>query len=230
MKINYTLSSNKISTATIITIVLAMVCALGFLGFANSAHAQTPFISHNLSIGSKGADVTNLQQFLALNGAIYPQGLVTGYYGQLTAAAVTQFQVNYDLPQVGNVGPMTRAKINQVQASGNGLTIRAPVISTISVSTSTASNSSATISWTTDKNATGKIHYDTPYLNETEATANFQEPYISGNIVISPSLTNNQNVVINGLAPHTTYHYVIEAIDASGNVNISPQYAFTTSM
>lgn len=78
--------------------------------------------SYKVSIvpGSKGSDVTALQNFLKLQGKdIYPEGLVTGYYGSLTTQAVQKFQEKYGIaaPGVtgyGNVGPKTRAKINSL--------------------------------------------------------------------------------------------------------------------
>lgn len=53
---------------------------------------QCPLISRTLKIGSAGADVTRLQQFLARDKAIYPEGTISGYYGALTEAAVKRFQ------------------------------------------------------------------------------------------------------------------------------------------
>jgi peptidoglycan hydrolase-like protein with peptidoglycan-binding domain len=49
-------------------------------------------VSRSLRVGSEGDDVKRLQQFLALDPAIYPERLVTGYYGALTEAAVKRFQ------------------------------------------------------------------------------------------------------------------------------------------
>ena len=70
------------------------------------------------------SQVRCLQQFLTAQGAdIYPQGLVTGYFGNLTRLAVTRFQEkhrNEILTPVGLskgtgfVGMLTRAKINQL--------------------------------------------------------------------------------------------------------------------
>jgi len=51
-----------------------------------------PHISRSLKIGSTGDDVARLQRFLALDPSLYPEGQVTGYYGQLTAAAIKRFQ------------------------------------------------------------------------------------------------------------------------------------------
>lgn len=51
-----------------------------------------PRVSRVLQLGDSGADVTRLQQFLALDASVYPEKLVTGYYGSLTEAAVRRFQ------------------------------------------------------------------------------------------------------------------------------------------
>ncbi|MBI5470660.1 peptidoglycan-binding protein [Candidatus Kaiserbacteria bacterium] len=45
-----------------------------------------------LAYTDSGPDVTLLQRFLARDPLIYPEGLVTGYYGNLTRAAVRRFQ------------------------------------------------------------------------------------------------------------------------------------------
>ncbi|MBI2592548.1 MAG: peptidoglycan-binding protein [Candidatus Colwellbacteria bacterium] len=71
-----------------------------------------------LSQGSKGGDVTALQNLLKSEG-VYPEGLVTGYFGNLTQKAVGKFQEKYGIadsnnPGYGFVGPKTRAKINSL--------------------------------------------------------------------------------------------------------------------
>ena len=83
-------------------------------------------ISKNLRYGMKDAEVKCLQEFLKSQGPeIYPEGLVTGYFGPLTLSAVKRFQQKYwqeilapwGLTQnqpTGFVGPTTRAKINQL--------------------------------------------------------------------------------------------------------------------
>jgi len=71
-------------------------------------------ISSDLALGSEGSEVTQLQTFLASDPEIYPDGLVTGYFGSLTQAAVKRFQAKHGLPQVGRVGPLTRAKLAEV--------------------------------------------------------------------------------------------------------------------
>ena len=79
-------------------------------------------ISNSLYIGLEGDRVRCLQQFLKSQGQeIYPDGLVTGYFGNLTKNAVAKFQEKYKeeilVPLglssgTGYVGPSTRAKIN----------------------------------------------------------------------------------------------------------------------
>lgn len=70
----------------------------------------------NLYVGVGNASAVRcLQQFLKNQGSdIYPEGLVTGYFGQLTKSAVVRFQRKHDIPSTGFVGPLTRTKINQM--------------------------------------------------------------------------------------------------------------------
>ncbi len=65
-----------------------------------------------MRVGSKGEGVKVLQKLLASDPAIYPQGLVTGYYGHLTEDAVKKFQENHGISPVGEVGPQTRLLLN----------------------------------------------------------------------------------------------------------------------
>jgi hypothetical protein len=72
-------------------------------------------INTNLSLGMSGAQVSCLQNFLKNQGAdIYPEGYVTGSFGNLTKQAVIKFQAKYIIPQTGYVGPITRNKINSM--------------------------------------------------------------------------------------------------------------------
>lgn len=68
--------------------------------------------SRSLSIGASGADVVALQTALMQKGFLtMPSGVSKGYFGALTSAAVTSYQVSVGLPQVGIFGPMTRAQL-----------------------------------------------------------------------------------------------------------------------
>ncbi len=70
--------------------------------------------STDLALGDRNDDVRRLQQLLAADASIYPEGLVTGYFGPATQAAVKRFQAKYGLPLVGRVGPLTRSKLAEV--------------------------------------------------------------------------------------------------------------------
>ena len=74
--------------------------------------------TNDLALGMKGDDVLRLQALLASDKEIYPEGLVTGYFGNLTVQAVRRFQAKYDISQVGRVGPQTRAKLAEIFGEG----------------------------------------------------------------------------------------------------------------
>src|SRR3989344_1743774 len=65
--------------------------------------------------GMSGPQVTILQQLLLRDG-VYPEALITGYYGSLTQEAVRKFQAKYGIEQTGIAGPSTRAKLNALYA------------------------------------------------------------------------------------------------------------------
>ena len=84
-------------------------------------------LSKDLSRGSEGADVKKLQEFLAQDKAIYPEGIANGFFGPATERAVKRLQAKYGIPQVGRVGPMTREKIREITTSVNAAPATAPV-------------------------------------------------------------------------------------------------------
>lgn len=81
------------------------------------AQAVSPAFNKDLVLGNRSDDVKRLQQLLATDKSIYPEGQATGFYGALTQKAVRSFQKKYGLPQVGRVGPATRAKLQEVFGS-----------------------------------------------------------------------------------------------------------------
>jgi len=79
----------------------------------------------NLSLGSQGREVEELQKCLAKDKAVYPEGKITGYFGKLTKEAVIRFQEKYATtilePQglkkgTGKVRTATRKKLNELCA------------------------------------------------------------------------------------------------------------------
>lgn len=71
-------------------------------------------LARDLAVGMTGEDVEELQEILASDPDIYPEGLVTGYFGSLTQRAVERFQDRFGIDSVGRVGPQTRRTINQM--------------------------------------------------------------------------------------------------------------------
>jgi len=79
--------------------------------------------SKDLRKGSQGASVITLQECLARDSEVYPQGTVNGVFGPATTKAVTAFQEKYAQDVLtpsglakgtGTVGPATRAKLNEI--------------------------------------------------------------------------------------------------------------------
>ena len=69
--------------------------------------------ARDLHQGKKGDDVAKLQAYLAGHG-LYPEALVTGYFGPLTQKAAVRFQKLNDItPPVGYVGSITREVLGQ---------------------------------------------------------------------------------------------------------------------
>ena len=94
---------------------------------AGSDSSSCPLIGRSLKKGSSGGDVIRLQQFLARDSEIYPEGLATGYYGALTEAAVRRWQVKYNIVSSGSpestgygvVGPRTASAIAILCTTGS---------------------------------------------------------------------------------------------------------------
>ncbi len=83
-------------------------------------------LEYNLQYEDRGEEIKLLQTWLAKDPFVYPEGLVTGYFGPLTKAAVIRFQERFPeevlspwgLTQgTGFVGPTTRTKLNELYTS-----------------------------------------------------------------------------------------------------------------
>ncbi len=76
--------------------------------------SKNTLISSGLKLGSQGEQVKILQSALATDKSLYPSGIISGYYGQLTKEAVINFQEKYNLPQTGKIDQQTADKFNEV--------------------------------------------------------------------------------------------------------------------
>jgi len=72
---------------------VALLAMIVVAGSADAAYVGV--LTKNLKQGMTDAEVTLLQQGLAQDAIVYPAGLVTGYFGPLTKAAVIKFQEKF---------------------------------------------------------------------------------------------------------------------------------------
>jgi LPXTG-site transpeptidase (sortase) family protein len=84
--------------------------------------------TQNLTLGSSGASVSALQQFL-INGGFLKISSATGYFGPLTKTALGAWQASVGIsPSTGYFGPVSRSKINTTAPQAP--TVMAPAQST----------------------------------------------------------------------------------------------------
>ena len=76
-------------------------------------------LTQELKTGTSGEEVKKLQQILATDPTVYPEGKVTGYFGPLTAQGLSRFQSKYKLDARGTLTPETIELINAILAEQN---------------------------------------------------------------------------------------------------------------
>lgn len=215
---------------SIFAISLMVVSVLAFTASKVSAESFTP-LTGQMGFGSQGVNVTNLQTFIAANPSIYPEGLVTGYFGGLTVKAVKNFQAFYGFQQVGRVGPVTLAKMNDLIATGGWTTsdMNGPAFYNV---TRTVGSAQTTFTFNTNENTTARVVYYTNRLafNEGDMSSNgfgalggYAATSING-------MGTSHSVTLPNLNANTTYYYTIIATDQSGNISIvGPNNSFITN-
>jgi len=218
-----------ISSATAM-VLFAVVMLLGI----QSASAA---ITSQLDLSDRGPEVTELQTYLATNASIYPEGLVTGYFGQLTKAAVERFQTTQGIVSqgtpvttgYGRVGPLTMARINSLLGSGGGQASwdASPTLSNPSVQ---HTNTTATLTWTTNEPTQGQVYWSSTPLQYNEAIGPRQQPYVSGNLALDDGgLQTSHTVTVSNLQTNTTYYYLVRSIDNVGNMSMAWPSSFHTN-
>jgi peptidoglycan hydrolase-like protein with peptidoglycan-binding domain len=198
--------------------VTALALAMVIMPSISSALTLT----RQLQFGSRGADVSSLQTFLAQDRVIYPQALVTGYFGSLTKGAVVRFQARNGLTADGISGANTNAVINAQM--GTGADIDAPIISSTGVNVTT---SNAIVSWYTSENATGVVYYSTSPITLTEG--DYSATVTGQTAMTDNAMHTSQSVNLQGLQSNTVYYYSVYTTDASGNVTITWPSTFRTN-
>jgi len=114
----------------------------------------------DLTVGSKGADVTALQTWLVGKGFLtMPAGVAMGYFGSLTKVALAKYQVSVGItPAAGYFGPITRAKVN-------GSTTTTTTTTTVPPGAITTPGAEGTVSAT--ESSAGTV--STVYVGDTQA-------------------------------------------------------------
>jgi hypothetical protein len=80
---------------------------------ASACVSLTNYLQSGSTDNATNGDVSKLQTYLKAQGFYtYPE--ITGYYGPTTMEAVKSFQTRYGIEAAGTVGPMTRAKIQEL--------------------------------------------------------------------------------------------------------------------
>jgi peptidoglycan hydrolase-like protein with peptidoglycan-binding domain len=112
----------------ILYVALTAVFALPFDALAFVDAISAGVFSRQLEFGMRGEEVRKLQQLLAVDPVLYPEGLVTGYFGWRTQRAVERFQIRHgivnesDGPRArtgfGRAGPRTLAKLQSIVSAG----------------------------------------------------------------------------------------------------------------
>jgi len=194
--------------------------SLFMLGFTYTASAAV--LTRQLEIGMSGSDVSDLQIFLAKDVTIYPQGLVTGYFGMLTQSAVSNFQARNGIDNVGRVGPITLSAINQQMNSDN----MAPVINSLNVG---VTNTSVSMNWNTNENASAIIYYSSSPLSMIEASPGSAVNIGGSTLLVNTNLQSSHTGTITGLMPNTSYYYALYVKDGAGNENITWPTTFRTN-
>ncbi len=221
MKNTNVLNSVGSSRATrVLTLSIFGIATLLMFSLAVTASAAT--LTRQLQQGMSGADVSALQAFLAKDATIYPQGLVTGYFGTLTTSAVSNFQARNGIATVGRVGPVTMAAINS-QMNGDNTS---PTFNSLNITTS---SNSVTMNWNTNKNASAIVYYSTSPLSMIEASPTTGVTIGGSSLLVHTDLQTSHVATLNSLTPNTTYYYVLYVRDGAGNENITWPSTFKTS-
>ena len=220
--------------------VLLLVLGAGLFPMWSTAYGAT--ITTSLAFGSRGSEVTVLQTYLALDGELYPEKFITGYFGPLTEAAVKRFQCRLRIVCVetatgsgyGRVGPQTRARLNELLS---GMTLTVPAGEVLGASTgniggiadlsapimgseqTTIGSTFVTVSWTTNEPAWSRVLYSTTYPPVFSTSLSAKDP----------SFDATSGVTIGNLEPNTTYYYVRESVDVANNIAVGVTKSFTTS-
>ena len=200
--------------------------------------------SRSLSLGMRGNDVRALQEFLAKDPRIYPNGLITGFFGPQTREAVKKWQRKNGLPAVGIVGPKTIAKIREISRAETSTPAQPsfpePASPPESSTTTDSSPAPAVVvpDDTTPPTVTLALRPAAPtnvYIefNPSEEVIAVYEYGLTINYGLIKEAWNQYfssptGSYLENLTPATTYQIRAKATDRAGNIGYSTNHTFTT--
>lgn len=154
------------TAAEIQAMIATLTAQLAQLQAQLTAATGTPSAAYNftrdLTVGSEGADVTALQNFLiAQNKGAAARALgnvgATGYFGTYTRNAVAEYQASRGItPTLGYFGPITRADVNALSVTTTPTT---PTTAPLTVSLSADNPVSANVQRGSANNAVMKLTF-----------------------------------------------------------------------
>lgn len=131
--------------------------------------------THTMRRGASGDEVSRLQQFLARDVSIYPEGAVTGYYGALTEMAVQRWQIKNGIVSGGTagttgfgaVGPRTLAAMRAVWCLQSNTTASPFILKDLPASVGAATQTVPGASTTASIQAAAQIGFTMPLASTT---------------------------------------------------------------
>ena len=96
----------------LISFLSSLAFVVGILLFANIAQASGAVFSRDLSYGTTGTAVSQLQQFLNDEGLF--NSSITATFGPMTRTALISFQKQEGISATGYFGSLTRADANKI--------------------------------------------------------------------------------------------------------------------
>jgi glucose/arabinose dehydrogenase/phosphodiesterase/alkaline phosphatase D-like protein len=190
--------------------------------FTTAAPPPPPVISNVQSSGitSSGATITWTTDQASSSQVDY--GTTTSYGSSTSnASLVTSHSI-----QLSGLSPSTtyHYRVDSTDSGGTSssgdLTFTTapppppPVIS--NVQSSGVTNSSATVSWSTDEASSSQVDYGTTSSYGSSTT-------------LDPSLVTSHSQQLSGLAASTTYHYRVRSQNSTGGLTVSGDFSFTTT-
>jgi len=140
----------NVASATTVDDLMAQIADLqaqiasmsGSTSSSVTTSSSIPTITTSLTVGSRGNEVSALQQYLIDEGYLDFSG-VLGYFGPMTKAAVAAWQTaNNVYPPAGYFGPISRAKLAEL-----AVTTTTTTTTTTSTTTGLPEGCSSTVGW-----------------------------------------------------------------------------------